>query len=448
VVGEGGNLGMTQLGRIEFALHGGCSTPTSSTTPPASTPRTTRSTSRSCYDNYRQNQAISVMERMSVARLGSKQHFIQVLERKGRLDRALEYLPTDTEFTERKAAGLGLTRPELSVLLSYAKIVAFEELLNSDVPEDPYLSKELMRYFPSALQQGYGEHMQRHRLRREIIATAVTNSMVNRMGATFLLRMQEDTGRNSAQIAKAYSIAREVLDSRAMWAGIDALDSQVEETVQVDALLAIWSLLRGMTRWLLNRPGDRFDIAEAVMRFKPSLDQLRSGLGKVLSTTELTELNDATARWSVAGVPELLSAQLASISYLHSALDIIEVASASGQSVLEVAKVYSILGESLTLKWLQQRIDELPVEGRWHALARGSMRDELQQQQGALVAQVLRQGEGDTTSRVQRWMEQGGDTLKFTLSMFADMRALRSMDYATASVAVRRLAQLVIAGER
>jgi glutamate dehydrogenase len=100
------------------------------------------------------------------------------------------------------------------------------------------------------------------------------------------------------------------------------------------------------------------------------------------------------------------------------------------------------------LKWLQQRIDELPVEGRWHALARGSMRDELQQQQGALVAQVLRQGEGDTTSRVQRWMEQGGDTLKFTLSMFADMRALRSMDYATASVAVRRLAQLVIAGER
>jgi glutamate dehydrogenase len=309
-------------------------------------------------------------------------------------------------------------------------------------------SRSCWRYFPSALQQGYGEHMQRHRLRREIIATAVTNSMVNRMGATFLLRMQEDTGRNSAQIAKAYSIAREVLDSRAMWAGIDALDSQVEETVQVDALLAIWSLLRGMTRWLLNRPGDRFDIAEAVMRFKPSLDQLRSGLGKVLSTTELTELNDATARWSAAGVPELLSAQLASISYLHSALDIIEVASASGQSVLEVAKVYSILGESLTLKWLQQRIDELPVEGRWHALARGSMRDELQQQQGALVAQVLRQGEGDTTSRVQRWMEQGGDTLKFTLSMFADMRALRSMDYATASVAVRRLAQLVIAGER
>ena len=479
IVGEGGNLGMTQRGRIEAALNGvllntdfidnsaGVDTSDHEVNikillDDAVTRGELDTAARNILlaqmtdevgalvltDNYRQNQAISVMERMSVARLGSKQHFIQVLERKGRLDRALEYLPTDTEFTERKAAGLGLTRPELSVLLSYAKIVAFEELLNSDVPEDPYLSKELMRYFPSALQQGYGEHMQRHRLRREIIATAVTNSMVNRMGATFLLRMQEDTGRNSAQIAKAYSIAREVLDSRAMWAGIDALDSQVEETVQVDALLAIWSLLRGMTRWLLNRPGDRFDIAEAVMRFKPSLDQLRSGLGKVLSTTELTELNDATARWSVAGVPELLSAQLASISYLHSALDIIEVASASGQSVLEVAKVYSILGESLTLKWLQQRIDELPVEGRWHALARGSMRDELQQQQGALVAQVLRQGEGDTTSRVQRWMEQGGDTLKFTLSMFADMRALRSMDYATASVAVRRLAQLVIAGER
>ena len=479
IVGEGGNLGMTQRGRIEAALNGvllntdfidnsaGVDTSDHEVNikillDDAVARGELDTAARNALlaqmtdevgalvltDNYRQNQAISVMERMSVARLGSKQHFIQVLERKGRLDRALEYLPTDTEFTERKAAGLGLTRPELSVLLSYSKIVAFEELLNSDVPEDPYLSKELMRYFPSALQERYGEHMQRHRLRREIIATAVTNSMVNRMGATFLLRMQEDTGRNSAQIAKAYSIAREVLDARALWAGIDALDSKVDETVQVDALLAIWNLLRGMTRWLLNRPGDRFNIADAVTRFKPALDQLRAGLGPILSANEQNELAEAGQRWVAAGVPKALAAELASISYLHSALDIIEVASLCGQSVLEVAKVYSILGEALTLKWLQQRIDELPVEGRWHALARGSMRDELQQQQGALVAQVLRLDDGDIATRVQSWMDQGGDTLKFTLSMFADMRALRSMDYATASVAVRRLAQLIIAGER
>src|SRR5690606_26109314 len=136
-------------------------------------------------DNYRQNQAISVMERMSLTRLGSKQHFIRTLESQGLLDRQLEFLPSDAELSDRKARGLGLTRPELSILLSYAKIVIYDQLLDSDVPEDPYLSKELLRYFPEPLRERFAEHAQRHRLKREIIATAVTNSIVNRMGSTF-----------------------------------------------------------------------------------------------------------------------------------------------------------------------------------------------------------------------------------------------------------------------
>src|SRR5690606_19509791 len=131
-------------------------------------------------------------ERMSLTRLGSKQHFVRTLEAQGLLDRQLEFLPSDAEFAERKARGIGLTRPELSILLSYAKIVIYQQLLASDVPEDPYLSKELVRYFPEPLRERFGPHMERHRLRREIIATAVTNSMVNRMGSTFMLRMEED----------------------------------------------------------------------------------------------------------------------------------------------------------------------------------------------------------------------------------------------------------------
>src|SRR5690606_16519684 len=156
-------------------------------------------------DNYRQNRAISLMERMSAARLGSFGHFIRVLEGQGLLDRAIEFLPSEAELGDRKARGQGLTRPELSVLLSYDKIVVFNQMLDSDVPEDPYLSKELVRYFPTALQERLAQDMRYRRLRREIIATAVTHATDNRMGATFLLRMQEVTGQSAAQIAKAFT---------------------------------------------------------------------------------------------------------------------------------------------------------------------------------------------------------------------------------------------------
>jgi len=217
-------------------------------------------------DNYRQNQAISLMERMSVSRLGSKQHFIRTLESQGLLDRQIEFLPTDAELADRKARGVGLTRPELAVLLSYSKLVAYQQLLASDVPEDPYLSKELSRYFPGPLQRQYVEAMEHHRLKREIIATAVTNSTINRMGATFLLRMQEDTGRTPGEVAKAYTITREALDARELWAQIDALDGKVHESVQIDALQVIWSLQRQFTRWLLSRPGAIPDIAVVVDR--------------------------------------------------------------------------------------------------------------------------------------------------------------------------------------
>jgi glutamate dehydrogenase len=477
VVGEGGNLGMTQRGRIEAALNGvllntdfidnSAGVDTSDhevnikillndavTRGELDTPQrnallaemTGEVEQLVLVDNYRQNQAISMMERMSVYRLGSKQHFIRTLESQGLLDRALEYLPTDAEFAERKARGLGLTRPELSILLSYSKIVAFQQLLESDVPEDPYLSKELVRYFPQALQERYAEHMQRHRLRREIIATAVTNSMVNRMGATFMMRMQEDTGRSPAQVAKAYSIAREVLDARALWADIDALDLKVPETAQIEALLEIWALLRSMTRWLLNRPGDRFDIAAAVSRYKPGFDALREALPGILSDTDRHRHAEARGRWTEAGLPAALADQLASLSVLFSALDVIEVANAHGLDAPEVGRVYSGLGEALHLQWLLQRIEDLPVDGRWHALARGSLRDEMQQQQGALVVQVLAHGKGDVGTRLRSWLERDDAALKFTLGMFADMRTQMAMDYPTVSVAVRRLAQLATAG--
>jgi glutamate dehydrogenase len=384
-----------------------------------------------------------------VARLGSKQHFIRTLEEQGLLDRQIEFLPSDAEFAERKARGQGLTRPELSILLSYSKIVLFQQLLDSDVPEDPYLSKELRRYFPVPLQDKYAEHMERHRLKREIIATAVTNSMVNRMGATFVMRMGEDTGKTPAQVARAFNIAREVLDARTRWAEIEALDGKVNGNDQIEALLVIWACLRGMTRWLLNHAEATLDIAAAVTRYHDGMRQLRKCLADVITPRERVRFDADRQRWVDAGFPAALAAELAVLPTPGSGLDIIHTAAEHKLKIDRAAQVYFELGEALHLSWLMGKIEDLPVESRWHAQARGSLRDELYSQHRALTAQILeRDGSAKGSELVTKWLNRDDAALKFTLAMFADMRTQLVTDYPIVSVAVRRLAQLVQAGSK
>jgi glutamate dehydrogenase len=398
-------------------------------------------------DNYRQNQAITVMEHLSVHRLGSKAHFIRVLEAEGLLDRQIESLPSDAELSERKAKHQGLTRPELSILLSYAKIKLYQQLLDSDVPEDPFLSKELARYFPVPLQGKYAEHMQRHRLRREIIATAVTNSTVNRMGATFTLRMHEDTGQPPSAIAKAYSAVREIIDARSLWAEIESLDGKVADAVQVDALLKIWDLLRNLTRWLLNHRGIALDIASIVERYAPGVAELRAALPRVLTPTGRADYDVDVEKWQGLGIPENTAARLATVPVLGAALDVVEVARESGRPVERVASIFFELGQALEIDSLRRQIENLPVESRWHAQARGSLRDELAAQHRALVTQILASAPPGAPNRVQAWLDRDDPALKFTLGMLAEIRT-QPVDYPIASVALRRLAQLVQAGAK
>jgi glutamate dehydrogenase len=401
-------------------------------------------------DNYRQNQAISLMESMSSSRLGAFGHVIRTLESQGLLDRAIEFLPSDAEFADRKSRGEGLTRPELSVLLSYDKIVIFNQLLDSDVPEDPHLSKELVRYFPTALQETYSADMENHRLRREIIATAVTNSVVNRMGATFLQRMQEDTGETPAQIAKAYSITREVLDARSFWRDIDSLDLKVSEAAQIAALTAMWHLQRSLTRWLLNQPGRQLVIADAVARYAGPMQALRDAFPRVLADGARAKLDADMGLWQRQGFPKEMALPLARLPFLTYGLDIVEVAIERQLPVADVAQVYFALSEALHTHWLMASVEQLPVEGRWHAQARGVLRDELQAQQRDLVGLVLNSAKPGVgpAEVVRQWLDRDDPALRYTLGMFGDMRNLRSMDFATLSVAVRRLAQIASAGSR
>jgi glutamate dehydrogenase len=473
VVGEGGNLGLTQRGRIEYALaKGRLNTDFIDNSAGVNTSdvevnikivlnpqvaegklkrgERNRLLARMTNDvaalvlrnNYLQGQALSTLELQAAARLPEFQHLIRALERSGELNRALEFLPTDEELTERRKGGAGLTRPELAILLAYSKIWLNNHLLASDVPEDPYLSTELQRYFPAPVQERYPRAIARHRLRREIIATATTNSLVNRMGPTFVPRAQEDSGAEPAQIARAYTAAREIFAMREVWERIEALDNKVPAKLQYEAAFQTSRLLRHATYWLLTSRA-RLQVDAAVSEFRAGVQQLESAIAEVMTGAELTRFEEGRKHYVDAGLPPPLAARVASLEALNAALDIVEIAAGYKVSVTETARVYFEVGTRIGFDWLRARIEKLTVEGPWQAIARTGLRDAALRVHRRLTERVLaRRERGSAQARVTAWAETAGKDLAHWQRTLTDMRAAGAGDFATLTVGVESVRKL------
>ena len=472
VIGEGGNLGVTQRGRVEFALSGGrVNTDFIDNSAGVDTSdhevnikillnlamrdgklsqnkrnellveMTDEVEQMVLRSNYLQTQAITMMEKLSPSRLGSKAHFIEVLEDMGMLNRALEFLPDDDELTERREQGLGLMRPELSVLLSYSKIVLYQQLLDSDVPEDAWLSDEAVNYFPSPLRKPFAKYVSQHRLNREIIATQVTNSLVNRMGASFALRMHEDTGATPGEVARAYTIAREVFYARDFWARLEALDNKVSSDLQTDAMLVMWDLLRQASRWLLNLRGRPLDIRVMVERLKPGLRNIGKIIRRSMTEEEIAQLESQMQPYMDGGFPRKLAEWTVMLDRLFPALEVVETAASRRSDVNRIASVFFGLGDALELKWLRRQVEALAVGGQWHAISRANLRDELFTQHNRLVECVLQVG-GRKRDPLAAWLSAHSERVGEVQEMLRQMRKEGEMDYATLAVAVRSLAQL------
>jgi glutamate dehydrogenase len=372
---------------------------------------------------------------------------MRALERSGELNAALEYLPNDEALGDRRKLGKGLTRPELAIILSYSKIWLYNKLIHSDVPEDKYLSRELVRYFPEPIQRRYGSAIGRHRLRREIIATATTNSLVNRMGPVFAIRTQEDTGAQVAQIARAYSIAREVFAMRDLWAEIESLDNRVAAETQYAMMNQTSRLLRHMTYWLLGDHGGSLDIEERVSRMRPGVVALAAAMPGALVGAELTNHQMKVTELAGAGVSERIAQQIANLAPLNSALDIVEIAGAADVEVPYAARAYFLLGDTLLLDWLRDQIERLAVDGHWQAVARSALRDNLYGLQRRLVTTVLgarRRGKADPGATVAAWVDSHRAAVEHFKQSLKEMKAgMAAADFPTLSVAlqsVRRLA--------
>ena len=474
VVGEGGNLGLSQRGRVEYALAGGrlnadfidnsAGVNTSDVevnikillNPLMDAGKLTRAERNRLLarmtnevaalvlrNNYLQSQAISTMEIQSAARLAEYEHLIRSLERSGELNRALEFLPGDEEFAERRKRGVGLTRAELSVVLSYSKIWLSTHLLASDVPEDSYLSSELERYFPAPVRERFPRAIPRHRLRREIIATATTNSLVNRMGPTFVARAQEETGAAPAEIARAYTAAREIFDMRKLWARIEALDNRITAKLQYGMMYQTSRLLRHVTYWLLAHRRRALHVDKAVAEFRRGVRELESEIGAVLVGLDRERFEHVRKEHLDGGAPAELAGRVASLDAHNAALDIVELATSHKTRVVETARVYFEVGARIGLDWLRQQVEQLPVEGPWQAVARTGLRDSALRIHRRLAQRVLaRNDRGTAQVRVQSWVESLGEELAHWQRTLAEMRTAGAADFATLTVGVESVRKL------
>ncbi|CAN7144858.1 NAD-glutamate dehydrogenase [Knoellia sp. LjRoot47] len=484
VVGEGGNLGLSQLGRIEASLSGvrvntdaidnSAGVDTSDhevnikialgdvvrrgdlTTEERNTLLASMTDDVAAHvlrDNYEQNVLLGNARAQDLSMVPVHVRLMNWLEERGELDRSLEFLPTDAEIEKRASEGLGLKSPEFSVLVAYSKLALKKDILASDLPDDPYFAATLSHYFPKALREPYAAELGEHPLRREIITNSVVNSMVNRGGITFAFRAQEEVTGTPDQVARAYIVCREVFDLRGFVESVEALDNVLPTTVQTELYLEFRRLLDRAVRWLLAARPSGLDITTEVERFAPVVADLVPRIPDMLQGGERERVLAQTKHWEDEGVPSELAARSASLLDSYSLLDVVEIASDVGHTAGDVAEVYFRMSERFGIDGMLTRVASLPRDDRWDALARGALRDDLYSVLESFTRNAFEfdndlDDDGVVTAeeRILAWDEASDGAAERVGNQLAGIRSLEKPNIAALSVALRTLRSVVRQG--
>jgi glutamate dehydrogenase len=474
VIGEGGNLGFTQLGRIEGALKGvrlntdaidnsagvDCSDhevnikiALQSAMESGSLTREARDTFLAgmtdevadlvLRDNILQTQAITIAEQQGVALLEPQAQLIRRLEREGLLNRAIEFLPDEETISQRHSKGQGMTRPELAVLLAYSKMALYRELLNAKLPDDPYFEADLFRYFPKAMQDSFATQIRSHQLRREIIATVVTNSIINRTGSTFFYQLTEDTGMESCDIARAYVIARDAFGLRELWRKIEALNGTVPVEAQVEAFAEINRFVYRMTLWLLRHAPQPLAVGDVVQELASGVALLSDEFDAITAETTRQAFEARRDKHLAGGIPEPLAVQLARLEALASAPDILMVAREYQLSPIAVGNLYFALGMRMKFGWLRRTAIRMPVDARWPRLAVTAVISDLFDQQRRLASTMIKHAGGKADDQtIRSWIDAHATIIGRYDSFMQDLASQDSLDFAMLTVALRHIQAL------
>jgi glutamate dehydrogenase len=476
VVGEGGNLGLTQLGRIEYARGGGlintdaidnsAGVDTSdhevnikvlldqavrdgalaeADRNPLLASMTDEVARLVLRDNYEQNVLLGNARAQAPPMLSVHGRLIAALESRGELDRALEFLPDKAEITQRESAGQGLTSSELAVLAAYSKITLTATVLDSELPDDPWFTATLRHYFPDRLVQKLGDRLGNHPLRREIVTTWLSNDLVNRGGMTFVFRVQEETGASHVEAVRAYTVVREVFRLAEFWEAIEALDNQLHTSVQTMLYLESRRLLDRSTRWLVQQRRASIDVASEVEHFRAALDELVPLVPRLLVGAERERLLMRSAEFAGLGVPEALAERAAALLDTFSLLDVVEIAAAEKVPAAEVAAVYFAISERIEVDRMLTRITGLPRDDRWSALARSALRYDLYAALAGLTQNVLTSTSSTAgpVDRIDAWEQQNAEGVARAQATLEEIVMLDTFDLATLSVALRTIRTLL-----
>ncbi|WP_207457200.1 NAD-glutamate dehydrogenase [Azospirillum sp. SYSU D00513] len=472
VVGEGANLGVTQRGRVEAAMNGvrlntdaidnsaGVDTSdhevnikillgdvvargdmTLKQRDELLSSMTDEVARLVLAHNYHQTQALSLAQARGADQLEPQARFIRALERSGRLNRAIEFLPDEEEIASRTANRQGLTRPELAVLLGYAKLTLYDDLLASDLPDDPFMTEDLLRYFPGPLRERHADAIARHRLRREIIANVMTNSLSNRGGPTFVKEIMEKTGMGPADVTRAYAIVRDAFGLRSLWAEIEGLDNRVAAAVQTAMLLETVQLMERTAAWFLTNAAHPLDIAAETAAYRPGIEALAGGLEDVLDPDEIQQFADRRREFAGQGVPDVLAGRVAALPVLAAAPDIVRIAGRTGREVAAVAAVFFQLGRRFGLEWLREKAAMAKTDNHWQKQAVAAILDDLFAHQTQLTLRILESGGSASAADalVESWTEQRRPVVERVEQLLSELRTQPGIDLSMLAVANRQL---------
>ncbi|WP_247596965.1 NAD-glutamate dehydrogenase [Hydrogenophaga sp. PAMC20947] len=466
VLGEGGNLGCTQNGRIEFAQSGGliytdaidnsagvdCSDHEVNIKILVGAVQESGALSQEernqllasmtdevglqvLQDNYYQSQQIELAAARPAYLLEGQKTLMRWLESMGSLKRGIEYLPTDEELAKRKRDGKGLTRPENAVLMAYAKLNLFDELCASTLPDDPFYAKVLQTYFPQVLNQRYPDFVAKHALKREIIATSVTNAVVNRMGSTFVNFLANEASCNASDVVSAYTLAREVFGLEDIWDRIDELDGKVPTALQLDLLAQLSAVTQRASRWMLRHRGQG-DLPSMIALYQPAAAQLRAHIDQWLPGEFREQWQAASAKLVEAGVDAQLAEDLTVLDHLYPVLDLVDVAGKCNSSLEKAARTYFGVDHALDLGLWRGIITQLPTETLWQTQARASARDDVYSIASQIVQWLLSEQQS-----VEQWEERHAKAIGRVNAMRESI-AGAAADLAPVSVALRELRQM------
>ena len=393
--------------------------------------------------NYSQNMALAVSRAQAPSLLHVHTRYLRKLVKDNRLQPEQDVLPDDRDIAERRSAGRGLTNPEFALLLTHTKIAATRDVLASGLPDDRYLRRVLVDYFPAPLRARFADRMQTHRLRREIITTSIVNEMVDTSGTTFVFRLSEETGASVPDITRAWLVAREVFDMAAFWQQVTELDGKVDLNTQITLLLEGRKLTERAVRWLLHYRRPPFDIEATVGFFAAGVRTVRAGLPKLLTGTDLSGFNERRDSYLARGVGRDLAELVAAMVPTYAAFDIVQTAVSAGRDIEETAEVYFDLADQLQITRVRDRITALPREDRWSTMARAALRDDLYAAHASLTGDVLGVGgSGTPTERLGVWQERNQAAVSRAGQTLSEIWESDRFTFTTLSVALRAIRTL------